>query len=206
MSWREQGVTIPLEGKQISLEGVWQSGSDGVAVIAPPHPEYGGNFDNPVVNEIAYALYREGNASLRFNWRGVGASQGEITGDPDAAAADVRAAVLQVRETMALPIIGAGYSFGAFAILRVALEDDCFRQLILVSPPVVMIRDLRIDRLDIPLHVIVGGRDSYAPIEELAPLIEPLSNAELEVLPSADHFFADVGLADLCQRVGVAIR
>ncbi len=69
-----------------------------------------------------------------------------------------------------------------------------------------MIRDLPIHRLDIPLHVIVGGRDSYAPAEELAPLIEPLSNAELEVLPMADHFFADVGLAELCQRVGVAIR
>lgn len=206
MAWRERGVTIPVEGEEIALEGVWQDGTDGAAVVAPPHPSYGGSLDNPVVNELAYALYTAGYASLRFNWRGVGASQGEITRDLDAAMADVRAAVRHVRETVELPIVGAGYSFGAAVILHVALADDCFIQTIAVAPPVEMVEQLPLDRLDRPLHVIVGGRDPYAPFEALAPLIETLPNAELEIIPEANHFFADAGLAELYQRVGVALR
>jgi alpha/beta superfamily hydrolase len=206
VAWHERGVTIPVEGEEIVLEGVWQSGSEGAAVVAAPHPELGGSLDNPVVNELAYALYKAGNASLRFNWRGVGGSQGEINGDVDAAVADVRAAVRHVRDTVSHPIIGAGYSFGAAALLRVALAHDCFRQLLLVAPPVTMIRDLSLYRLDVPVQVVVGERDPYAPHEELASLLDPLAKGELEVIADADHFFGDAGLADLYQRVYAFLR
>ena len=70
-------VTVPVEDEGLVLEGVWQNGDRG-AVVAPPHPLYGGSFDNPVVNEIAYALHRLGQASLRVHWRGVGASPGGL--------------------------------------------------------------------------------------------------------------------------------
>ena len=79
-------VPIVVPGSGLVLEGVWQKGEGRGAVIAPPHPEYGGSLESPVVSEVAYALYKAGVASLRFNWRGVGASQGAISGD--AAAAD----------------------------------------------------------------------------------------------------------------------
>lgn len=206
MAWHERGVTIPVPDEELVLEGIWQTGADGAAVVAPPHPELGGSLDNPVVNEIAYALYRAGHASLRFNWRGVGASQGRMTGDVAAAVADYRAALEHVVETSERPVIGAGYSFGAAAALRVALEDRRIRRLVLVAPPLPMIQELPLDRLNLPLQVICGGHDTLAPVEGLSELFCPLGNARLEVIPTADHFFMQSGLAELFELVYAAVR
>ena len=68
----EKMVAIPLGSDGAALEGIYLSGPDGAAsgaVVAPPHPLYGGSMDSPVVNEIAYACQKAGHASLRFNWR-----------------------------------------------------------------------------------------------------------------------------------------
>jgi alpha/beta superfamily hydrolase len=106
--WHEQAVTIPLAAQGLVLEAVWQAGDHKGAVIAPPHPEYGGSLDSPVVNEIAYGLHREGYASLRFNWRGVGASQGRLSGDVDAAMEDYAAALGHLeRSRRATPASGS---------------------------------------------------------------------------------------------------
>ena len=197
MSWHEQAVTIPLGGQALVLDGVWQKGEGRVAVVAPPHPEYGGNLDHPVVNEIAHALYRRGYASLRFNWRGVGGSQGRVSGDPAAAEADYTAALDHVEQTLDAPIIAAGYSFGAATALRVALYDRRIRRLLLVAPPLAMLESLAVDGLAVPLHIVVGERDTYAPPDRLADWAESLPGAALRVIPGADHFFATSGLAEL---------
>ena len=112
-------VTVAVASGGLVLEGVWQKGAGRGAVIAPPHPEYGGSLEHPVVSELAYGLYKAGIASLRFNWRGVGASQGRVSGEWKAAEEDYSAAVEQVAATMPPPIVAAGYSFGAAAALRV---------------------------------------------------------------------------------------
>jgi alpha/beta superfamily hydrolase len=205
MAWRERGVTIRMEDEGIVLEGVWQKGEYRAAVVAPPHPEFGGSLDNPVVNEIAYGMHRVGYASLRFNWRGVGASQGRVTGDPDAADADYRAALRHLQETVELPLIGAGYSFGAATALRVALREPSLRQLVVVAPPVSMLRELPLEQLERPLHVIVGGDDPHAPAEALSEILSPLSTARLDVVPGADHFFMGKGLAELCELIRAAL-
>jgi alpha/beta superfamily hydrolase len=199
--WHEQSVTIPLASQGLVLEGVWQAGEHKGAVIAPPHPEYGGSLDSPVVNEIAYGLHREGYASLRFNWRGVGASQGRLSGDVAAAIEDYEAALAHLERTLPRPIIGAGYSFGAAIALRVATRNPRIRELVLVAPPPAMLRDLALEKLGRPLRVIVGSEDAFAPVGELAELLDPLPGAELRVIPGADHFFATVGLAELSQLV-----
>ena len=93
MAWRQRGVTVPVEGEGIALEGVWLPGENRTGVIAPAHPELSGSLDNPVASELAYAFTKAGFASLLFNWRGVGASEGQVTGDPAAAEADFRAAL-----------------------------------------------------------------------------------------------------------------
>lgn len=205
MAWRERGVTIPVPDEGIQLEGVWQAGESGGAVIAPPHPELGGSLDHPVTNELAYALYKAGHASLRFNWRGVGASQGTITGDLAAAEADYRAALGQLLESIEGPAIGAGYSFGAATALRVALGEPRIRRLLLVAPPVSMIRDLPLERLEVPIHVFAGGRDPFAPPTELSEILGPLPNARVEVIPAADHFFVNDGLAALVELTREAV-
>ena len=107
MAWKEQMVPIVVPGAGLTLEGVWQKGEGRGAVIAPPHPEYGGSLEHPVISELAYALYKAGVASLRFNWRGVGASQGVTSGEASAADEDYLAAVEQVFETTRSPVIGA---------------------------------------------------------------------------------------------------
>ena len=75
----ERSVAIPLGSSPLALEGLYLAGEDGDAggaVIAPPHPLYGGSMESPVVGEVAHACARAGLATLRFNWRGVGASAG----------------------------------------------------------------------------------------------------------------------------------
>ncbi|MEX2204902.1 MAG: alpha/beta fold hydrolase [Myxococcota bacterium] len=205
MPWKEQMVPIVVAGAGLTLEGVWQTGDRRGAVIAPPHPSFGGSLEHPVISELAYALYKAGIASLRFNWRGVGASQGAITGDALAADQDYLAAVEQVHETTGAPVIAAGYSFGAATALRAGLRDPRVAELILIAPPVQMIESLALDEFRGPVHVIVGGRDAYAPLGPLSALLEGLPNANLDVIPKADHFFATHGLAELVELVRTSI-
>lgn len=205
MGWKEQMVPIHVAASGLVLEGVWQTGNGRGAVIAPPHPEYGGSLESPVVSELAYGLYKAGIASLRFNWRGVGASQGTRTGDWGAAEADYLAAVEHVASTTTAPVLASGYSFGAATALRVALRDARICELVLIAPPVGMVERLPIDAFRGPIHVIVGGRDEFAPIAELSALLEGLPNANLDVIPKADHFFASHGLAELVELVRTSV-
>jgi hypothetical protein len=205
MGWKEQMVPIAVPGAGLTLEGVWQKGDGRGAVIAAPHPEYGGSLESPVISEVAYALYKAGVASLRFNWRGVGASQGVISGDSAAADEDYRAAVEQVAATTGVPLIAAGYSFGAASALRVGLRDARISELILIAPPIAMIESLALDEFRGSIHVIVGGRDAFAPLGQLSALLEGLPNANLDVIPKADHFFVSDGLAELVELVRTAV-
>ena len=118
----ERAVTIALgDGGPGDLEGLFIAGRavrSGGAVIAPPHPLYGGSMDSPVVAELAHACRGADLASLRFNWRGVGASGGEPTGDLDAAAEDYAAGLAFLAESVDAPLVACGYSFGALAAAR----------------------------------------------------------------------------------------
>jgi alpha/beta superfamily hydrolase len=199
MSWKDRGVTISVPGEQIVLEGVWQGGFDRAALIAPPHPEFGGSLDNPVVTELAYGLYKASWSSLRFNWRGVGASQGTATGDLEAADADFSAALRHLVETVEAPVLGAGYSFGAATAIRIALRDPRVRDLLLVAPPASMVQTLPLHELRGELNVVSGSEDLFSPPEVLSEILSPLPNARLEVITGADHFFAVHGLADISE-------
>ena len=93
---RMVAIALPEGG---SLEGIFIAGAPGSnqgAVIAPPHPLYGGSIESPVLNEIAYACGKAGLASMRFNWRGVGASTGTPSGEAADADADYRAALVHM--------------------------------------------------------------------------------------------------------------
>jgi alpha/beta superfamily hydrolase len=197
----ERAVAIPLEGGEQALEGIFIAGVDDDAmgvVIAAPHPLYGGSMDSPVVSEIAHAARKAGLAALRFNWRGVGASAGVVSGEANDAEADYRAALQHLMATVPGAVVAAGYSFGAAAAVRVASGEPRIRRLILLAPPPAL---LDIDALvafagDVLL--MVGVEDAIAPPAEIERIASELPRAIFAAIPRADHFFA-AGLADIAR-------
>lgn len=202
----EKSVAIAGAEALSALEGIFlasdaaESGSLG-AVIAPPHPLYGGSMDAPVCNELAYACRKAGIASLRFNWRGVGASAGEPSGDPGDADADYSAAVDHLAETVEGPLLAAGYSFGAAAALRAAARHPRIRRLVLVAPPPALLDAAQVAALTRKVLVVTGESDAIAPAPALQALFGGLERSRVEVIPGADHFFQR-GLAELARILG----
>jgi alpha/beta superfamily hydrolase len=195
----ERAVTIAAPALAGDLEGIFVVGAPpetGGAVIAPPHPLYGGSMESPVVNELGYACARAGLASLRFNWRGVGASAGGASGEPKAADEDYAAALAHLSETVTGDLVACGYSFGACSALRCAAVSARARRLLLVSPPPSLLDAEALRSFEGPVLVAVGENDDLAPSSQLSDLVEGSPGARLEVIPDADHFFLS-GLAEL---------
>lgn len=195
----ERGVVIahPSEAS-LALEGLYADpgGGRGGAVIAPPHPRFGGSMDSPVVTELAHACSAAGLASLRFNWRGVGGSGGAASGDADDAHADYAAALDELAATTPGPLLAAGYSFGAAAAVQAAQGAARVEGLLLVSPPPSLLDAEALARFAGPVLLLVGERDELAPPAALAELAAGLPAGRCVPLPDADHFFR-TGLAAL---------
>jgi alpha/beta superfamily hydrolase len=208
---QDKMIAIAMPGAQWALEGIFSDAGPGRepasalpgealgAVIAAPHPLYGGSMDSPVVAELAWACKCTGYATVRFNWRGVGASGGDPSGDPAQADADYAAALAYLEETVSGPILAAGYSFGAATAVRVARAHPRVRRLLLVAPPPALLDASLLAQFRGGALVVVGDRDSFAPTAALAELIGDAPRRRLEVIPDADHFFAS-GLADISRH------
>jgi alpha/beta superfamily hydrolase len=201
---QERGVVIALGDGSLALEGIFLAGDGpdaGGVVIAAPHPLYGGSMESPVVNEIAYACGKAGLASLCFNWRGVGASGGEPSGETGEADADYAAATLHLAETVSGPLVAAGYSFGAAAALRVGAQHPRVRRLLLVSPPPPLLAVEALEGFHGDVLMLTGEHDGIAPPRALEDLAASLPRATLHVAADADHFFM-AGLGEIARAVG----
>ena len=111
------------------------AGVRGVAVVCHPHPQHGGTMDNKVAQTLARAFVQLGHRAVRFNFRGVGASQGSW--DDGRGEIDDALAVIAAHRDAALPLSLAGFSFGAYVASQAAarLPDDAKPQrLVLVGP------------------------------------------------------------------------
>ena len=166
------------------------------AVMAPPHPLYGGNLANPVVSEIADACQRTGLASLRFNWRGVGASAGAVSSEPEIGVSDYTAALAYVESHSQGAIVACGYSFGAASGASAARKSERVKALLLVAPPVVMLNVDALKSFEGPVLLVAGDQDSFAPRQELEAISQELKAGELVLLEGTDHYFA-TGLPQL---------
>lgn len=201
----ERPIAIAFAGDPaLALDGIFVAGEDpesGGAVIAPPHPLYGGNLESPVVGEVSHACVRAGQATIRFNWRGVGASAGERSGEPSDAVADYRAALDYLAETVEGPLLAAGYSFGAATALRVGASHPRVDRLVMVCPPGSMLDRAAIESFRGRALVVAGGQDQLAPPGDLEALFDD-DRHHFEVIPEADHFFSD-GLPAL-SRIALA--
>ncbi len=194
----DKTVTFISNGLEIEgqlAEGDQQKG----AVITHPHPLYGGNMHNNVVAAVSRTYQKIGYTTLRFNFRGVGGSQGNYD-DGMGEQEDVRAAVAYLADSGIRHIDLAGYSFGAW-VNALAVNDGLkIDNMIMVSPPVAFIDFKSIANLSSLKLVVTGSRDDIAPadkVEKLYPGWSPA--AKFEVIEGADHFYG--GYADQLEAV-----
>src|SRR5271156_4442635 len=175
------------------------------AIVCHPHPVYGGTMDNKVVYTVARALQSSGIATLRFNFRGVGASAGtydEGAGETQdaAAVADFGAARWPNRR-----LVVAGFSFGAFVALRLALARDAAR-LITVAPPVGRFDFSELHAPACPWLVVQGDADDVVDPSVVIDWVERQDpKPTLRVVAGVGHFFHG-HLAELRDAVIEALR
>ncbi len=162
----------------------------GLAVVCHPHPQFGGTLDNKVVQTIARACLGLGWASVRFNFRGVGASEGawdEGRGEVDDALA-VIAAWRSRLEFAAVPLVLAGFSFGGYVAVaashRLAPEVKA-RRLVLVGPST---EKQRVEDVPADTLVIHGESDEVVPLAATLAWARP-QNLPIIVFPGVGHFF-----------------
>jgi len=184
----EEKIEFPAGG--LALEGLLQKNGDaGGVVITHPHPLYGGNMHNNVVGTIAQAYQKRGYSTLRFNFRGVGGSQGSY-GEGIGEQEDVKAAIAYLAALGLKQIDLAGYSFGAWVIGNLSCAEDGIANMVMVSPPVAFIDFGPVSALGCLKLVITGSRDDIAPAALIRQSYRQWNaEARFEVIDGADHFY-----------------
>ena len=194
--------SLTIDGPAGHLEALLNAGSESAthaAVVCHPHPLFGGTLHNKVVFHTMKALNSFGFPVLRFNFRGTGLSQGEHNhgvGEVD----DVKAALNWLDAEFHLPLLFAGFSFGAAVGLRAAYDDSRIRALIGVGTPVAPVaaesEEPRVYTFDFlrdctkPKLFVSGARDQFGPRAKLESMIASLSEPKkLVIIEGADHFF-----------------
>ena len=178
------------------LEGILaipeDSGPFPAVIVCHPHPLYGGSMDNNVVSTLSETLTQASFVSLKFNFRGVGESQGEFShgiGEQD----DVEAAISfisTVKEIDSKRIGLAGYSAGAAFALPVVFDDARIKALAAVSLPLSMFSLDFLKGCCKPKFFISGSRDDLAPTEQFRRFCQNLPEPkECEIIEGADHFW-----------------
>ncbi len=196
-SWQGSMESLFLPGEAGRLEALLNLGAPGAqyaCLVCHPHPLFGGTMHNKVVFRTMKALNGFGFPVLRFNFRGAGSSAGahdEGRGE----IADVRVALDSLSERFGLPILFAGFSFGAAVGLRAAAVHERVKGLILVGTPVnAEGRAYRYELLHestLPKLMVSGDRDQFASVAQLETIFSAAAEPKrLVVIPEADHFFA----------------
>jgi uncharacterized protein len=168
----------------------------GIALVAHPHPLYGGTADNKVVTTLARTFRDLGCITLRPNFRGVGASEGEHDhGVAETEDLLVVHAYARQRFGPGLPVYLAGFSFGAYVITRLAQRlttaGDAAQRLVLVGTAAGFIEGLRrYETGAVPADTIVihGAQDETVPLPNVLAWAETLE-LPITVIAGADHFF-----------------
>ena len=186
---------VAFKSGELTLEGMIAfpdgAGPHRAAVVCHPHPLYGGSMYNNVVDAVLEALHASGFATLRFNFRGVGQSEGEFdngNGEARDAGAAVRFLTAQ-KGVRAAGAVLAGYSFGATTAVRAAAGVEEVAAIVAVALPLGMIDPSALGAITKPIVLLAGDQDSYCPADHLAALAGRLGgSARLKLISGADHF------------------
>jgi len=196
MSRHERILVAGPDGNIEVFVEAHEAPATGIALIAHPHPLFGGTADNKVVTTLARAFRDLGCHTLRPNFRGVGASEGRHD-KGDAETGDLSAVLENARERFGreLPVYLGGFSFGAFVTTRLARQlaeaGAPARRLVLVGTAAGYItgdRQYETEAVAADTLVIHGSADETVPLANVLAWAEPLELA-VQVVPGADHFF-----------------
>jgi len=168
-----------------------------VAIVLHPHPQFGGTMNNPIVHQLYYAFVRRNFSVLRFNFRGVGRSQG-IFDHGVGELSDAAAALdwLQGFNKDAATCWIAGFSFGAWIAMQLLMRRPEIDGFISVAPPANLYDFSFLAPCPSSGLMINGDADAVVPPEEAARLVERLKTQrgiviDHEVIAGANHFFED---------------
>jgi alpha/beta superfamily hydrolase len=172
------------------LEGLFNIKDEkkGVAVTHP-HPLYGGDMYNLVVESIVHVYDLKDYSTLKFNFRGVGGSGGTYDNGVGEQA-DVLSAVSFLADMGMDQIDLAGYSFGAWVNAHVLQKDTPVNRMIMVSPPVGFMDFASVSTMNSLKYVVTGNRDDIAPANAVKKLIASWNpDARFDIIDGADHFY-----------------
>ncbi|HAF45849.1 MAG TPA: alpha/beta hydrolase [Gallionellaceae bacterium] len=177
-----------VDGKAGQLEGLVHMPDDipcALAVVAHPLPTMGGNMDNKVAVTLAKTFAEMGCVAVRFNFRGVGTSEGEFTGG-EGEEQDMVDVVHYAQEQFGeeLPLLLSGFSFGGYVAARAALRLKP-QHLILAAPAVGRFAMPAVSPDTLVIH---GEHDDVVPLADALDWARP-QHLPIVVLPQAEHFF-----------------
>jgi alpha/beta superfamily hydrolase len=186
--------SLTIAGPAGALEGLLEEPDDRAArfcvLLCHPHPLYGGTMHNKVVYRLAHGLRRAGGVVLRFNFRGVGRSEGEhgnLTGEIE----DARAALALLRDRYPeLPFALAGFSFGSRVITRLGCSLDHALFLLAAGFPTRMGDSEYLETCSVPKVFVQSTHDEFGPQPALESLFDKIAEPKRLVwIEAADHFF-----------------
>ncbi len=165
---------------------------NGIALVCHPHPLGGGTMHNKVVFRAAAGLVDAGLTTLRFNFRGVGASTGDHE-DISGGREDVRDALEYLAdEYPGQPITLAGFSFGSRTGMEVGMSDERVVRLISIGTPVDKYGDYEfLTAVRKPILFVHGDKDEFGAVENVRRLADQIPTAELVVFENCGHFFEE---------------
>jgi uncharacterized protein len=185
-----------LDGAVGKIEALLEEPESGKAseacLVCHPHPLYGGSMHNKVVYRMARALRRSGSVVLRFNFRGVGRSEGahdQGAGELE----DARLLLEWLRSRYpALPYSAAGFSFGSRIALRLGCSLQGTRRIIAVGFPTKSGTFEYLRHCLIPKLFVQSTQDEHGPRQELEAIYHNIADPkQIHWIPAADHFFRD---------------
>jgi alpha/beta superfamily hydrolase len=189
-------IRVSFPSGELFLEGILTipkgAGPFPAVIVCHPHPLYGGSMDNNVVSSLSEALTQASFASFKFNFRGVGGSQGEFgqgIGEQEDVAASIPF-ISTVKKVDSKRIGLAGYSAGAGFALPVGCKDARIKALAAVSPPLAMFDFDFLKDCQKPKLLISGSRDNFTPADQFLEFCQNLTEPkECETVEGADHFW-----------------
>ena len=189
---------VIFNGPEGRLEGRYQHGQSTtapIALILHPHPQHGGTMNTKVVYNLYHTFVGRGFSTLRFNFRGVGRSEGGFDGGPGELA-DAASALdwLQTHNANSTSCWISGFSFGAWISMQLLMRRPEITGFISVAPPANLFDFSFLSPCPSSGLIVHGSKDVHVPADDVAKLAEKLAaqraiEVQYDTIKGADHFF-----------------